>query len=505
MDYSALLAAGEHALSLWPLLSLLAGVTLGLVVGSIPGLNDTITLAVLVPITFAMPSDVAFPLLVGVYCAACFGGAFPAILLKIPGTASSVLTAVDGHAMVKQGLAGRALGIATYSSCFAGTLSALVLVFFAPLLAQYALKFGPAEYFSLCVLGLSTVVGMGSGNVMKCAFSCLLGLLVAMVGLSPESGYPRFTFDNFWLLEGLPLTPILIGLFGLSVVIEMLCRDAGATAEAEVEHRTPIRFRDMLLPWSLVRRLMPTWLSASALGNVIGILPGAGMLVAIYMAYERVRRRFGERCGQGLPEGIAAPEAANNSVVASSMVPLLSLGIPGNSTSALFLGALLIQGLRPGPSLFNDSPDVAWLIVICFVFANLVMFPLGLLLARFVPNLIRAIPQPLLAAAIAGLCFTGAFAIGNSVFGIVVALVFGVVGFVFNRMQVPLSPFILALVLAPVVERAFFQSMALSGGSPLYFVTQPLSAAMLTFTALFLLWPLFKRHFFKSRRSLAAD
>lgn len=501
MDYSALLAAGSHAFSLWPLLSLLAGVTLGLVVGSIPGLNDTITLAVLVPITFAMPSDIAFPLLVGVYCAACFGGSFPAILLKIPGTASSVLTAVDGHEMVKKGRAGQALGIATYSSTFAGTLSALVLVFFAPLLAHYALRFGPAEYFSLSLLGLSTVVGMGAGNVMKSTLSCLLGLLVAMIGMSPEAGYPRFTFDNFWLFEGLPLTPILIGLFGLSVVFEMLSKDAES---ANNTLRQPIRFTDMLLSWKMIRRLMPTWLNASVLGNVVGILPGAGMLVAIYMAYDRVRRRFGERCGQGLPEGIAAPEAANNSVVASSMVPLLSLGIPGNSTSALFLGALLIQGLRPGPSLFTDSPDIAYLIVICFVIANLLMFPLGLLLARVVPNLLRLMPQSLLAAAIAVLCFTGAFAIGNSTFGIVVALIFGVIGFLFNRINVPLSPFILALVLAPVIERSFFQSMSLSGGSINYFFTQPLSLGMLIFTLLFLLWPLWKRMVRRYRQHASA-
>lgn len=491
MDYSALLAAGAHAFSLWPLLSLLAGVSLGLVVGSIPGLNDTITLAVLVPITFALPSDIAFPLLVGVYCSACFGGAFPAILLKIPGTASSVLTAVDGHAMTRQGRAGQALGIATYSSTFAGTLSALVLIFFAPILAQYALRFGPAEYFALCILGLSTVVGMGAGNAMKSALACLLGLLVAMIGMSPESGYPRFTFGNFWLYEGLPLTPILIGLFGLSVVFEMLSSER-SNARDKGADEVPVRFADMLLPWSMVRRLLPTWLNASALGNLVGVLPGAGMLVAIYMAYERVRRKFGERCGQGLPEGVAAPEAANNSVVASSMVPLLSLGIPGNSTSALFLGALLIQGLRPGPSLFTDTPDIAYLIVLCFLIANLAMFPLGLLLARIIPNMIRSVPRALLAAAIACLCFTGAFAIGNSVFGIMVAVAFGIIGFMFNRLQVPLSPFILALVLAPVIERAFFQSMSLSGGSVAYFVTQPLSAAMLLFTLIFMIWPLGK-------------
>lgn len=492
MDYSMLLASGGHLLTLWPFLSLLAGVTLGLVVGSIPGLNDTITLAVLVPITFAMPSDIAFPLLVGVYCSACFGGSFPAILLKIPGTASSVLTAIDGYAMTQKGQAGRALGIATYSSFIGGIVSSLVLIFFAPVLSQYALQFGPAEYFSLCILGLSTVVGMASGNALKNAFSCLAGLLVAMVGISPEAGFPRFTFGSFWLFDGFPLTPMLIGMFGLSVVFELMSQQV-ASGKQDFSQSVPVRFSDMILPVSLIRRLLPTWVSSCTLGNLVGVLPGAGMLVAIYMSYDRVRRRFGDKCGQGLPEGIAAPETANNSVVASSMVPLLSLGIPGNSTSALFLGALLIQGLRPGPALFADSPEVAYLIVVAFLLANLLMFPIGLCLARSAPNLIRAIPRSLLTAAIAVLCFAGAFAVGNSVFGVIVALLFGFVGFFFNRLNVPISPFILAVVLAPVIERAYFQSMALSGGSMTFFLTQPLSLAMLIFTALFLAWPLLKR------------
>ncbi|MEN2986769.1 tripartite tricarboxylate transporter permease [Tistrella sp. BH-R2-4] len=473
---------------------LVFGVLIGLVVGAMPGLNDSITLAVLVPITFAMPGDYAFPLLVGIYCAACFGGSFPAILLKIPGTASSVVTAIDGNAMARKGLAGQALGIATYSSVFGGITSALVLLLCAPFLAEQALRFGPPEYFALALLGLSTVIGMATGNAVRSTIACALGLLIATIGFSPQSGYARFTFDEPWLYDGLPLVPMLIGLFGVASLLEMaeeawLRRRGPGVAEAR-QAVASVRFRDLLLPMSMIRRLLPVWVQSSAIGNVIGILPGAGMLMAIYMAYGRVARRFGAEAGQGLPEGVAAPEAANNAVVASSMVPLLSLGIPGNSTSALFLGALLIQGLRPGPSLFTDSPDIAYLIVVAFVVANILMFPLGLLMARAVPGMVARIPQGMLGAAVALLCIAGAYSVANSTFGVVVALGFGVAGYLLNKLNVPLSPLILGVVLEPVIERSLYQSLSLSGGEIWIFFERPISGVLMVVAIAFVVWPL---------------
>ena len=473
---------------------LVFGVLIGLVVGAMPGLNDSITLAVLVPITFAMPGDYAFPLLVGIYCAACFGGSFPAILLKIPGTASSVVTAIDGNAMARKGLAGQALGIATYSSVFGGITSALVLLLCAPFLAEQALRFGPPEYFALALLGLSTVIGMATGNAVRSTIACALGLLIATIGFSPQSGYARFTFDEPWLYDGLPLVPMLIGLFGVASLLEMaeeawLHRRGPGVAEAR-QAVASVRFRDLLLPMSMIRRLLPVWVQSSAIGNVIGILPGAGMLMAIYMAYGRVARRFGAEAGQGLPEGVAAPEAANNAVVASSMVPLLSLGIPGNSTSALFLGALLIQGLRPGPSLFTDSPDIAYLIVVAFVVANILMFPLGLLMARAVPGMVARIPQGMLGAAVALLCIAGAYSVANSTFGVVVALGFGVAGYLLNKLNVPLSPLILGVVLEPVIERSLYQSLSLSGGEIWIFFERPISGVLMVVAIAFVVWPL---------------
>ncbi len=491
-------------------LFLIGGVAVGLTVGSIPGLNDSITLAVLIPVTFSLDPDYAFPLLVGIYCAACYGGSIPAILLRIPGTASSVVTALDGYAMAQKGEAGQALGISTFSSVFGGITSSIILLFFAPVLASYALKFGPPEYFALALLGLSTVAGMSGGNVVKSLIVCVIGLLISTIGISPLTGYPRFTWDSPNLFDGIPFIPMLIGLFGVTSVLELaesICADRLKTkAGQKVEVIIP-KIGRIIPKWSMIKRLTPTWVVSSGIGNVIGIIPGAGMLMAIYMAYDQaIRRNKDKQFGTGVPEGVAAPEAANNAVVASSMVPLLSLGVPGNSTSALFLGALLIQGLRPGPSLFNETPEIAYLIVVSFLVANIIMGPMGILLGRTLSRLIFKLPREVLGAAISILCLTGAFAVGNSVFNIWVAIGFGVLGFIFNKCDLPHSPLILAVVLGAMMERGLFQSLTLSHGSLSIFVTRPISLTLLIGAAFFMLSPLIKSSYvrYKSGKSRAS-
>jgi putative tricarboxylic transport membrane protein len=394
--------------------------------------------------------------------------------------------------MAQNGRAGEALGISTVSSVFGGITSSLVLLLFAPALAGYALKFGPPEYFALAILGLSTVVGMGSGPLLKNLIACAIGLLISTVGMSPQTGYPRFTFDNPYLFEGVDFVSMLIGLFGVSAVLEV--------AE-ELSHRARNGKTPSLLPkigpllprWSMVKRLLPTWLTSSAIGNVIGIIPGAGMIMAVYLAYGQAARRSKHgKLGTGVPEGVAAPEAANNAVVASSMVPLLSLGIPGNSTSALFLGALLIQGLRPGPSLFSETPEVGYLIVISFLAANIIMGPMGLLVAKLLSRLIVKLPRELLSASICILCLTGAFAVGNSVFNMWVALVFGVLGYLFNKLEIPHSPVILAVVLGTMMERSLYQSLVLSGGSIGILFERPISLVLLLGALLSVAMPVIK-------------
>ncbi|MEM9209131.1 MAG: tripartite tricarboxylate transporter permease [Pseudomonadota bacterium] len=491
-----LIALGFGTLMAPPVLMMLvAGLAAGLVIGSIPGINDNIAFAVFIPFSFAMPAASALALMVGVYCGAASGGAIPAIMIKVPGTASALLTAVDGNAMARDQQAGRALSIAVTSSVVGGTACSLVLLLFAPLLADVALLFGFVETFALTVLGLSSVVGLLAGNVIKGIASALIGLLVSTVGFSAVTGYPRYTFDSVNLIEGLPFVPLLVGLFGIASVLELLTdivRERRVTGEARA--LPPIG--SMRLGRGLVRRLLPVWGISAIIGNVIGMLPGAGMLMAIYLAYDQAARRFArrfagqpdeKRWGEGAPEGIAAPEAANNAVTASSMVPLLSLGIPGNSTSALFIGALGIQGMVPGPLLFSGNADIAWMIIVAFLVANLLMWPIAWLVIRTVSRTVFAIKKEVLVGMVTLLCVLGAYADGANVFNIWVALGAGVVAYLMKVAGIPLGPAILGLVLGRQMESALFNSLSISGGSWLVFVdvrAHPLSAAMILLAAL---------------------
>lgn len=477
------------------LLVLVGGVLIGMVVGALPGLNDSITLAVLIPVTFGMEPQTAMCLLIGIYVSACYGGSIPSILLKIPGTASSVVTAFDGQPMTNKGQAGLALSISTTSSVFGGILSSLVLLFFSPFLAAQALKFGPPEYLMLAIMGMSTVVGMAGNAMLKNIMVMALGLLISCIGLSPQAGYPRMTFGNPYLLEGIPLVPMLIGLFGVASILELVEATGGVKNIVEKIQHVKVRMLDK----EMCKRLLPTWMQSGLIGTLIGVIPGAGMIMAIYLAYDQARRSNSDKeFGTGVPEGVAAPEAANNAVVASSMVPLLALGVPGNATSALFLGALMIQGLRPGPALYRDFPEVAYLIVVGFLIANIFMLPLGLLFCNFLAGKILLLKREILSGLVLILCVTGAFAVSNSTFNIWVMVVFSFIGYFMNKYKLPQSPLILAMVLGSMMEKYYLQSMVLSGNSWSIFVTRPICLVLLVVSVLFVGIPLYKRYFKKT-------
>ncbi len=477
------------------ILMLVAGLFAGLIVGSIPGINDNIAFAVFIPFSFAMPAAQALALMVGVYCAAASGGAIPAIMIKVPGTASALLTAVDGNAMARNNQAGKALSIALTSSVIGGTLCSFVLLLFAPVLAKLALLFGFVETFALTVLGLSSVVGMLAGNVLRGLASALIGLLVSTIGFSLTTGYPRFTFDNVNLIEGVPFVPLLVGLFGIASIFELVVDIARERGESGTSQGLP-RIGSMRLGRSLIRRLLPVWATSATIGNLIGMLPGAGMLMAIYLSYDQAARRFrrkyagspGEpKWGEGAPEGIAAPESANNAVTASSMVPLLSLGIPGNSTSALFIGALGVQGMVPGPLLFSQNADIAWMIIVAFLVANLLMWPIAFVVIKSVSRTVFAIRKEVLVGVIALLCVLGAYADGANSFNIWVALIAGFAAYLMKLASIPLGPAILGLVLGGQMESALSNSLSVSGGSWLIFVdvrNHPISAAMIAIAML---------------------
>lgn len=471
------------------LLGIMGGVLIGVIVGSLPGLNDSITLAVLIPVTFGMDAKFAMCLLVGIYVAACYGGSIPAILLKIPGTASSVVTAIDGYEMTKKGQAGLALSISTTSSVIGGIISSLVLLFFSPILAEQALKFGPPEYFMLAIMGLCTVIGMARGSMLKNIVVMAFGLALSCIGLSPQTGFQRLTFDNPYLLEGIPLVPMLIGLFGATSVLELVESKKGIHNITEKVERVRVK----PLSKEMYRQLLPTWAQSGIIGTIIGVIPGAGMIMAIYLAYDQaVRRNKKLAFGTGVPEGVASAETANNAVVASSMVPLLALGVPGNSTSALFLGALTIQGLRPGPRLYADFPDVAYLLVVAFLVANILMFPIGLAFCNFLAGKILRIKREYLSGIILILCVSGAYAVSNSIFNIWIVIIFSIIGFLMNKFQLPQSPLILAMVLGSMMEKNFLQSMILSENSWSIFITRPVSLVLVVISVLFVVSPLIK-------------
>ncbi|MCD7908308.1 MAG: tripartite tricarboxylate transporter permease [Clostridium sp.] len=335
------------------LLLLLAGTLLGMIVGALPGLNSPIAMSIMIPLTYGMDPGSALCILAGIYTGSTCGGSVSSILLEVPGTGAAVVTAFDGHEMYKKGQGGLALGISSVSSVVGGIVAAIVLGVCAPFVAAQALKFGAPEYLMLSVMGFASVIGMSNGRMSKNIMAMLIGLLISVVGISPQGGIKRFTFGTHALLEGIPLVPMLIGMFGIGSIISAISdmKFTKSQGKAAKTTRKKSEYIKMQYPdKKMIKSFLPIWAQSSVIGNVVGAIPGAGMTVAIFMAYDQVKRyRKDLKFGTGVPEGVAAPECANNSVVGSSMIPLLALGVPGNPASSLFLGALLIHGLRTGP------------------------------------------------------------------------------------------------------------------------------------------------------------
>lgn len=469
---------------------LIFGTMLGLTVGALPGLNSAITMSVLIPMTFGMDPSVALAMLAGIYVGATTGGSVSAILLKVPGTGAAVVTAFDGHEMYKNGQGGLALGIATTSSVFGGVTSAIVLCFFAPFLAKQALRFGPPEYFMLAVMGLCSVIGMDSGKLAKNFLSMSIGLIVSIIGISPQGGVARFTFGSFTLLEGVSMVPMLIGLFGVSSIFEMLETIGGIEGVSGTIRNIKMQYPDR----KLTKRFLPIWMQSSIIGNIVGIIPGAGMTVAIFMAYDQAKRSYPNiPFGTGVPEGVAAPESANNAVTGSSMVPLLSLGIPGNPASAVFLGALMIHGLRTGPSLFRDNATIAYTLVVAFLVASVMLIVLMKVFCDYMATYVLRLKREILSGLVLILCVTGAFASGNNVADVMITAVFGIIGYILQKYKIPMAPLILANVLGSMMESYWLQSLVLAKGDYTLFVRRPISCFLLILAIFFIAMPLIKK------------
>lgn len=466
------------------------GVLLGTLVGVLPGLGSAATIALLLPVTYSMSPTSALIMLSGIWYGSMYGGSTTSILLRVPGESASVMTCIDGFEMARRGRAGAALGIAAFGSFIAGTFGLVGLILLAPPLAEFALDFGPPEYFALTLLGLTLVSYLGSGTVPKALAMAALGLLLGTVGLDPVRSQERFTFGVLTLQGGLDMVPMVMGLFGMSQVLHLV-----QTRSAPVESVGQLGGLLSLLP---NRR---EWRDAGGaigrgtlIGFLVGILPGAGGTISSYVAYAIEKRRSAhpERFGCGAIEGVAAPESANNAATASGFIPLLTLGLPANVVMALMLGAFMLHGITPGPTLLMQKPDMFWGVITSMFIGNLMLLVLNLPLIGVFVRLAR-MPTAYLVPVIAVACVVGAYSVNNNPVDILMMLGFGVFGFYAERFRFSLAPLVLGFVLGPLMETSLRQSLIISEGSFEIFVSRPLSGVLLGLALLMVALPVLRR------------
>jgi putative tricarboxylic transport membrane protein len=456
------------------------GVLLGQVVGILPGIGPSAAIALLLPLTFGADPTAAIIMFAGIYYGAQYGGTLTSVLISVPGESSTVMTSIDGYQMALQGRAGSALGIAAIGSFIAGTVGTLGLMLVAPPLAQAALAFGPPEYFALVLLGLTALAAVGE-SVLKGLVAGVAGLLLATIGIDPQTGVSRFEFGQVWLLDGLEFIVLTVALFGVGEVVSS-CATAAMRPVAEVKSALP-----SLAEWRASR--MPI-ARGSLIGFLIGVLPAAGATIASFVAYivEKKLAREPARFGRGAIEGVAAPEASNNAAAAGAMVPMLSLGVPGSGTTAIILGALIMFGLRPGPELFTRNADLVWAVIASMYVGNLLLLVMNLPLAGIFAQLLR-IPYRWLYPPILALCIAGVYSQANSIEDCWLLVGFGALGWLMKRYSWPAAPMVLGLVLGPLFESALRQSLTLSHGSSTIFVTRPISAVLVAVAAMAVLLP----------------
>jgi putative tricarboxylic transport membrane protein len=455
----------------------LIGSVIGTLVGVLPGVGPLAALALLLPVTFTLPPVGGMVMLCSIFYGAMYGGSTTSVLLNIPGEAASVVTCIDGHQMARQGRAGAALGIAAIGSFIAGTIGVVIMTFFAPLIAAVAIRFGPPENFGLMVLGLVCTLFMISGSAVKGVLMVALGFLVAAVGIDVVNGRERFTFGSVNLSGGIELLSVVIGLFGLTEVFSNVEQRLKTTVVAErITGLWP-----SLADWRASWRPM---LRGSGLGFLLGLVPGGGPVTASFMSYALEKRiaRDPQRFGKGAIEGVAGPESANNAAVAGSLIPVLSLGIPGNPVTALLLGALIIQGIQPGPLFMTQRPDLFWGIVAGMYVGNVFLLLLNLPLVGVWAQLLR-IPYRVLFPVVLLLCVVGAYSANKNLFDLWVMLAFGIGGYALRKLEYDLAPFVIAFVLAPLLEQSLRQSLVMSPDGAMILLQRPVTALLLAASA----------------------
>lgn len=483
----------------------LGGVVLGTIIGALPGLSATMAVAVLVPFTFTMSPASGLIALGAIYTGAIYGGAFAAILVNTPGTPSSIATTFDGYPMAKRGDGGLALTLATIASVIGGLVGGVSLLLLAPPLANVALTFGPAEYFWLAVFGLTLISALSVGNTVKGLIGACLGLLLSTIGVAVVGGDVRYTLDSQVLLGGIDITSALIGLYCIPVIIDLVATKAPHLSVLE-------DIRGIRLPEALRISLASKFNLArsSVIGTVVGILPGAGGSIAGLIAYSEARRssKHPERFGTGEPDGVIATESSNNATVGGGFIPTLVLGIPGTPPDAIILGALLVQGIKIGPTLFNDQPEIVYTFIFGLLIATVLMLPVGLILGRYAYKSIVRIPKSLLVPTVAFLTILGSFAIHSNAHDMQMMFVLGVLAWILERYGFSPSPIVLGLVLGQIAEQGFVQSYLIGSaqnGIVSMFFGRPLSVAIIAFSLLTLFYPLLAGLLKRPRKKLPKE
>ncbi|MDX9896582.1 MAG: tripartite tricarboxylate transporter permease [Desulfofustis sp.] len=465
-----------------------AGVMMGVMLGAIPGLNSTMGTALLIPFTYAMDATTGLLLLSAVYCGGTFGGSISAILFNVPGSPEASVTGFDGYPMAKAGKAGKALGIAIMCSTIGGLFSVAVMNLVSPLLAEVALTFSEPEYFALAFAALTLIATLGGNKMTKAFLIGFIGLLIATIGIDPMSGLERFTFGWSGLIGGVNFIVALIGAFAVGEILVTAESGSSIGGEGDVKVSTQMpSLAEMLkLKWNILR--------SAVLGTLIGILPGVGATTAAFLGYSEAVRwsKHPEKFGTGIPDGIAAPETANNAATGGAMVPLLTLGIPGSATTAVIIGGFMVHGLQPGPMLFLNQPDLMYSIFLAMYMANVFMFFSGIIVAKLFSNF-RKLRYSILGPCIFVFATVGAFGIANSVSDVWIMFAFGLLGYVMKKFDYSVAPLIIALVLGGLAEESLRRGMRMEDYNLMAFLSRPIAGTILAIAVLTLLWTLYSR------------
>lgn len=488
--FNNLLKGFVLVLSVRNLLFSFSGVLLGIIIGALPGIGPTAGIAIVLPVTFGLDPTAGIILISGIYYGAMYGGAITSILLNTPGDSAAIMTTLDGYPLAKQGRGAQALGMAAFASIIGGTISVLAFTFLAPIISSFALAFGPPEYFALTFMGLSTVASLTGDNPIKGYISALIGLFIAVIGSDIVQGTSRFIFGNsIHMISGINFIPVAMGLFGLTELFNVKHKTSSVNVDKE-----EISWRKLLPNKEDWKFSFPHILRGTGIGFFIGMLPGAGATIASFLSYGTAKKtsKRQEEFGTGVIEGVAAPESANSAASIGAMVPMITLGIPGSGATAMMLGALMMFGLAPGPLLMKSNPEFVWGLVSSLYVANIILLILSI---SFLPLFIKIlkIPVGVLNALIMAFILMGSFSLSNSMFDVKLTIFFSVIGFIMKKLDYPVAPLVLSLVLGGLLENSLRQSLIMFNGNLLLIFKRPISAIIIGIAIIAMIWPILKR------------